>query len=58
MNHILDKHLEFAEDSSYDTLDKYKMIFSDIKILLKEYMTSRNEEYIQMIWRSLDTGGQ
>ena len=56
MNQILDKHIEFAEDENYETLDKYKMIFSDIRILLKQYMNSRNEEYIQMIWRSLDTG--
>lgn len=54
MNQILDKHIEFAEDQSYDTLAKYKMIFSDIKILLKEYMSSGNQEYIQMVWRSLE----
>lgn len=35
MNQILDKHIEFAEDENYETLDKYKMIFSDIRILLK-----------------------
>lgn len=54
MNQILDKHIEYAEDENYETLDKYKMIFSDIKILLREFINSRNEEYIQMIWRSLE----
>lgn len=54
MNQILDKHIEYAEDENYQTLDKYKLIFSDIKILLREFMNSRNEEYIQMIWRSLE----
>lgn len=54
MNQILDKHIEFVEDESYETLDKYKMIFSDIKILMREYINTRNEEYLQMIWRSLE----
>lgn len=54
MSQILDKHIEFVEDESYETLNKYKMIFSDIKILLKEFINSGNEEYIQMIWRSVD----
>jgi hypothetical protein len=30
------------------------MIFSDIKILLREFMKGGNEEYIQMIWRCLE----
>ena len=42
MNQILDKHIEFVEDESYETLDKFKMIFSDIKILLREFMNTRN----------------
>lgn len=58
MNQILDKHIEFVEDESYDTLNKYKMIFSDVKILLREFMNTGNHEYVDMIWRSLEPDSQ
>lgn len=53
MTEILDKQIEYSEDENYETLEKYKMIFTDIKFLLREYLKGGDSEYLNMICRSL-----
>ena len=53
MAEILDKQIEYSEAENYETLDKYKMIFTDIKFLLKEFLKAGDVEYLHMINRSL-----
>jgi hypothetical protein len=53
MTEILDKQIEYSEDENFEALEKYKMIFTDIKFLLKEYLKTEDQEYLWMICRSL-----
>ena len=53
MNEILEKQIEYSRDEEYEELEKYRMVFTDIKFLLREYLQGGDREYLQMVCKSL-----
>ena len=53
MNEILEKQIEYSQDEEYEELEKYRMVFTDVKFLLREYLQGGDREYLNMVCKSL-----